>query len=773
MSSPMIDLVIVNPAAAHGIYGPLGDTLIAVEPPQWVRIIASYVRKRGYKVVVIDAEGMNLGARESADLASLANARMICVAVYGHQPSASTQQMWGARQFCREFKKKYNTPIMMLGGHPSALPIRTMEEETVDYVCVGEGPETVVAMLDSTTVDANRVPGLCFTKGDQFGNPIISLNSSAPLIDINQLDGDAWDLLPMAQYRAHNWHSFGRDRQPYASIFTSLGCPYKCLRGDTVVNTIYGDFPIKDLAETFGDSGVPVYTYDPETQEAKVAQAINIRRYGKGEKLVRVNFDDGTHIDCTPDHKFLQFKWGNGKSPSSQWECEAKDLKGGAHVRALRFETHPSGRTCVTWGRRDRKLRSRMIMEFFHGPLSRKKHVHHRDGNVGNDHPTNLEVCASAKDHFARHPEIAERMRVENPTKDGVNAAWRENIGAANRGKVRSFESRERYRQSKLGDLNPNFNHGKRTGVRSRLGEVNHRVVSVEYLDAADDVYCMTVPETGWFFANNVLVKNCSFCCINAPFASNQYRMRNPETVLHEIKHLHEDYGVTNIKITDEMFVLNERHYQAICGRLQYAGLGEHLNIWAYARVDTIKPDKLKILRDGGVRWLALGIESGSKFVRDGAHKSLKHDDIVQTVKTIQEADINVIGNFMFGLRDDNRETMQQTLDLALECMPDFANFYSTMAYPGSGLYDQALKKGWKLPPSWRAYSQHNDDCHPLDTEHVDGREVLDFRDKAFTAFFTDASYVNHVRGKFGEGAAAHVAEMTSYKLKRKLLSPA
>jgi len=33
----------------------------------------------------------------------------------------------------------------------------------------------------------------------------------------------------MKLYRAHNWHCFGQpSRQPYASIYTSLGCPYHC-----------------------------------------------------------------------------------------------------------------------------------------------------------------------------------------------------------------------------------------------------------------------------------------------------------------------------------------------------------------------------------------------------------------------------------------------------------------------------------------------------------------------------------------------------------------
>ena len=75
--------------------------------------------------------------------------------------------------------------------------------------------------------DLGAVPGLVWRGED--GSVV---NPPARLIeDLDQdLHGDTWHLLPMDRYRAHNWHCFGRGtgRQPYASIYTSLGCPYRC-----------------------------------------------------------------------------------------------------------------------------------------------------------------------------------------------------------------------------------------------------------------------------------------------------------------------------------------------------------------------------------------------------------------------------------------------------------------------------------------------------------------------------------------------------------------
>ena len=112
-----------------------------------------------------------------------------------------------------------------------------------------------------------------------------------------------------------------------------------------------------------------------------------------------------------------------------------------------------------------------------------------------------------------------------------------------------------------------------------------------------------------------------------------------------------------------------------------------------------MKPKHLAELKAAGINWLALGIESKSKFVRDGVAKGRFNDeDIYRIVQQIKDAGIHVIGNYIFGLPDDNFQTMNETLNMALEMNCEMANFYSAMAYPGSQLYDMAVKESIALP---------------------------------------------------------------------------
>jgi radical SAM superfamily enzyme YgiQ (UPF0313 family) len=498
MTDNALDLVLVSPGSRVRLYQGLGRTLTAVEPPVWAGLIATAVRSHGFSVEIVDAEADDLTPAETAARIVDEHPRLVAVVVYGHQPSASTQNMTGASAIVSALKARSPaTPVLMLGGHVAALPERTLDEEACDFVARDEGVLAVVdliAALRERDTDLRKIRGLGYR---QEGRAV--LNPAAPLLmDLDrQLPGVAWDLLPMPRYRAHNWHCFGnRDRQPYASMYTTLGCPY-----------------------------------------------------------------------------------------------------------------------------------------------------------------------------------------------------------------------------------------------------------------------------------------HCAFCCIQAPFKSgehalgltprvNSYRFWSPERVVAELDRLANDYGVRNIKLADEMFVLNERHVTGICDAIVERGYD--LNLWAYGRVDTVTDRMLDKLKRAGFNWLAFGIEAGNEQVLTAAGKGYRIELAHRTVEKVKAAGINVIGNFIFGLPDDSEVTMQETLDLALDLRCEFVNLNVAMAYPGSALYGEALRLGWRLPAAWSGYSQHAVDTLPLPTRSLSAGDVLRFRDRAFQRYFTDEAYLDMVRRRFGDATVAHVRDMVSHPLERR-----
>jgi radical SAM superfamily enzyme YgiQ (UPF0313 family) len=496
-----LDLVLINPSSRTQVYQSLGRRLAAVENPVWAGLMATFCRTRGLSVEIVDAEAEELTADEVADRVRCLKPVLAAVVVYGHQPSASTQIMTASGAVCTAIKELLpEQKVLLVGGHVAALPARTLEEEAADYVAAGEGLHTMVALVEAlktTLPQPAKVPGLWYRDGG-----LVRSTLDTPLV--GNLDramaGVAWDLLPMARYRAHNWHCLdGLERQPYAGLYTTLGCPY-----------------------------------------------------------------------------------------------------------------------------------------------------------------------------------------------------------------------------------------------------------------------------------------HCSFCCIQAPFrtgeraagikeSANSYRYWNPDAVLREIHLLVTRHGVRNLKIADEMFVLNRKHVLGICDRIIERGY--NLNIWAYTRVDTIKDGMLDKLKAAGVNWLAFGIEAGADRVRDNVDKSFDQKEVYEVIGMVRAAGISVIGNYIFGLPEDDLDTMQATLDLAIDLNCEFANFYSAMAYPGSPLYTMAVRQGVPLPVRWTGYSQHSRDCQPLPTRYVTARDVLRFRDEAFLKYYTNPRYLEMVQRRFGPETVAHIKDMTSHRLERDLVS--
>jgi radical SAM superfamily enzyme YgiQ (UPF0313 family) len=271
----------------------------------------------------------------------------------------------------------------------------------------------------------------------------------------------------------------------------------------------------------------------------------------------------------------------------------------------------------------------------------------------------------------------------------------------------------------------------------------------------------------------------CSFCMINiinrtnpssgiTAADSNIHRHWSPEFMIKEFDRMAE-LGIKNVKIADELFVLNPRHFMRICDLLIERDYG--FNIWAYSRVDTCKPKYLEALKMAGVNWLGLGIENPNQTLRKEIHKDgYKEVKIYDIMDSMRNAGINIGANYIFGLPMDTSDSMQETLDFALDNITEMANMYSAMAYPGSPLHLEAKRKGKSLPGSYDGYSQHSYESLNLANKNLTSAQILSFRDYAWNKYHTDKRYLSLLENKFGRRSREDVESTTKIKLKRKLL---
>lgn len=271
----------------------------------------------------------------------------------------------------------------------------------------------------------------------------------------------------------------------------------------------------------------------------------------------------------------------------------------------------------------------------------------------------------------------------------------------------------------------------------------------------------------------------CSFCMINiinrtdndpskAAADFNTFRYWNPDFIIKQFDYLAE-CNVKYIKIADELFMLKPKHFLTLCDLI--AERKYDFNIWAYSRVDTIKPQYLERLRAAGVVWAALGIESSEQEIRLEITKGkFKDVNIREVVKMVHDAGMDVGANYIFGLGHDSFDTMQKTLDLAIELSTGNANFYCATPLPGSPLFMQMKQQGWDLPTDYSEYGFLAYDHKPSPTANCTTEDILAFRDYAYHAYFEHPKTLTMIHNKYGPEAVNTIKEMNKIKLKRKLL---
>ena len=144
--------------------------------------------------------------------------------------------MEGATATANSFKNyKPDSFVVFVGGHVAALPVETLHnEKSIDAVCQNEGVYTLIDLLSLDRIEdfyLKKIHGLVFRSTDDEGiiqNPPSSLVPKKLLE--KDLPGMAWDLLPsLTKYRTAGWHSWSNEteKEPFAALYTSLGCPYK------------------------------------------------------------------------------------------------------------------------------------------------------------------------------------------------------------------------------------------------------------------------------------------------------------------------------------------------------------------------------------------------------------------------------------------------------------------------------------------------------------------------------------------------------------------
>ncbi|MEJ5329982.1 MAG: hopanoid biosynthesis associated radical SAM protein HpnJ [Desulfobaccales bacterium] len=183
----------------------------------------------------------------------------------------------------------------------------------------------------------------------------------------------------------------------------------------------------------------------------------------------------------------------------------------------------------------------------------------------------------------------------------------------------------------------------------------------------------------------------CVYCLWPQTFTGRRYRVRSVANVVAEVRRALELFPeAAEIFFDDDTFTA-DAHRARELGRAF-----RPLNfIWSTTgRVNT-DYETLKAMREGGLRLLVVGFESGDEQVLKNIKKGATLELGRRLVRWCRELGIQVHGTFMVGLPGETRETLEASMRFACELDPDTIQVSLATPYPGTEFYDWCREHGY------------------------------------------------------------------------------
>ncbi len=242
----------------------------------------------------------------------------------------------------------------------------------------------------------------------------------------------------------------------------------------------------------------------------------------------------------------------------------------------------------------------------------------------------------------------------------------------------------------------------------------------------------------------------CVFCVGNR-MVGNRVRYLHTMRVVDEFQSLAET-GPSQINIADDLFTANRRRCSEICNEIIRRGIKQEWT--AFARVDTVSEELLRLMKRAGCTTLCFGIESGNQEILDRVKKKTNLKMCRDAVDMCGKAGIRAMTAYILGLPGETPETLRQTLEFS-RSLSDSYGYHVLAPVPGSEVREKAREYGIRILNSdWDLY-----DAKHTVSESVgcDAAEV----ERTAAAYREGVDdYVKNIERKAGRGEDISDAEM-------------
>lgn len=225
---------------------------------------------------------------------------------------------------------------------------------------------------------------------------------------------------------------------------------------------------------------------------------------------------------------------------------------------------------------------------------------------------------------------------------------------------------------------------------------------------------------------------NCIFCSTKVMWR-RKWRPRSTENVIKEIEYLVNEYGIKEIAIQDDQFIIDKKRVHEICDFIIRKKLKISLSIPSGTSIWLVDYDLLKKMKKAGFYRLCFPIETGNERTLKFIKKPVNLTKVKETIRLVNKLGYWTQGNFIFGFPYETREEISETIQYAYNSGLDYVMFFIAKPYAGSEMYEIYKKEGL-LDSIVRSSHIERSDC---DTKTMKAEELNKIYKDAVIGFWT------------------------------------
>jgi len=236
---------------------------------------------------------------------------------------------------------------------------------------------------------------------------------------------------------------------------------------------------------------------------------------------------------------------------------------------------------------------------------------------------------------------------------------------------------------------------------------------------------------------NILTTRGCVYRCVYCHhILGKKFRARSPENVLAEIRLLHDEYGLTDFQIIDDIVNFDRDRAKRMCDLIAGSGMRLTLSFPNGVRGDIMDEELIDKMAEAGTKFISYAIETASPRLQKLIRKNLNLDRVFHAIEYTAKVGIITRGFFMLGFPTETEEEAIQTIEFANASSLCGSTYFTVVYFPGTELHRLAQSLGYFQNERYnvqRDYVQVGDGPYDFSLETLVNLKTRAIREFIFT----------------------------------------